>query len=612
MLIERIWRSQPGAYFCISTKSAGGKWRDHFFKRSELRQVAQFIEDNRDKDLYFCPHGFKRPRRLKPYAVPPKLMWSDMDEADPREVSIRPTVAIESSPGRFVGLWMTDREASESANRRLTYMIGADASGWDFTQVLRIPGTTNYKYPSLPRTRILWSDGPEYSLRDIEKQLPNEDDDTCEETDAAEVFKQWEKKIPHWARRELIHGKPRAGTRSEMIWKLEHTLLESGLTTDDAFVLIKSSPWNKFKGRRNEDEQLRRELDKAINEHFKAKKPVAESDGYTWLSTSLADVEEENLDWVWYPYLARGELTILEGDPDQGKSYLAQMVSGALVDGGTLPSPRPPNKDIQGRVAYFDLENSAGTVTKKRLVANGFENLKDYFQEEAPFSIDDEERVEEVYEALERIRPTLVVFDTLNTYIGRADAFKGHEAQQAFIKFKEIAKRFNCAVLVLRHLTKSTKERALYRGQGSIAFAGVARVVLTVGRMPDDDDTRVMAVTKLNLVRKPNALTFTIASLPDTAKDKDRSRFRWGDFVDLAADDILAAPTKSNGHDKKDAIDFLKDVLDDGEMEVTKVESAADKRSLSKRTVQRAADEIGVIRQTKGFGKNKRTYWTLP
>lgn len=615
MIIDRLWKSQPGKYFCLATKNANGKWQEHFFSRSEIGGVREFIEDNKDKDIWFCPHGFSQKRRLKENAVPGSLLWADLDEADPNKIKPRPTIAIESSPGRFVGLWTINGTMTESMNRRLTYLVGADKSGWDFTQVLRIPGTTNYKYQSMPRVRMLWMDGPSYSLKEIENLLPDEEEDegSGEEGDAAEIFKRYEKSLPAWCRRELLNGKPSPGTRSEMIWKIGQTLIESGISREEAFVLLKASPWNKFKGRRGEDQQLRREVDKAVNRHLKGggAQKKEEKNGYKFLMESMDQVEEENIDWIWYPYLARGELTILEGDPGLGKSYLAQMVAGAICDGEKLPAVKKL-PTVSGIVAYFDIENSAGSVTKKRLTENNVKKLSNFFQDEQPFSIDNVERLEEVYEAIEKRRPTLVVFDTLNTYIGKADVHKSSESQQAFGTFRDIAKRFNCSVLVLRHLTKSSKERALYRGQGSIAFAGLARVVMTVGSMPDDPETRVMAVTKINVTRPPKALTFRITALPDTLSSQDRSKFSWGEFVDLTSDDIIGGGEHAGKSDRDDATQFLKDILDDGPLELRKVERMAEARSLSVRTVHRAADEIGVVKKVSGFGKEKHSTWSLP
>jgi hypothetical protein len=617
MLIVRLWRSQPGKYFCISTKSANKEWKDTFFSKSQFGEIADFIETNRDKDIYFCPHGFSERRRKENCSVMPTLLWADLDEANPKEAAIKPTIAIESSPGRYVGLWVIDKPLPDKRiNQRLSYFLGADKGGWDLTQVLRVPATTNYKYTSTPRVRVLWSDGPDYKLSDILKKLPDrEEEEEYSSEEVLKLYREYEKSLPPWVRRELLNGKPSPGKRSEMMWKLVNSLIEAGVSRDDCFTLLRASPWNKFKGR---DDQLRREIEKSTGTKLKSPKKREEeaedNEGeYQFLTKSMAEVEEENTDWIWYPYLARSELSILEGDPGVGKSYLAQIISGSLVEGRRLPTIKKGQKVTQGKVAYFDLENSAGTVTKKRLTGNGFENLTDYFQDEQPFSIDDDNALEAVYRALERIRPTMVVFDTINTYIGKADTYKSSEAQQAFNEFIMIAKRFNCAVVVLRHLTKgggSKGSPAIYRGQGSIAFTGGARMVLTVGRHPEDPETRVMAMTKNNLAPLPPAITYSIIKLPDTLKSQDRSRLKWGEFVDLTSDDILGVVVKQT--EKEDAVDFLNTILAEGPVSVEKIQGVAESRSISWRTVQRSAETMGVVKRQRGFGKDKTSVWSLP
>ena len=627
-IIVRLWKLQPGHFFCISTKARNGDWKDHFFRRSELPKVESFVEEHSDKDLYFCPHGFRKPRRLKKFAEPAKLLWADLDEANPREMEgFTPTVAWESSPGRFAALWVIDEFYTEELNKRLTYHLRADPGGWDITQVLRVPGTTNYKYTSTPKVKLLWADGDSYLVSDLSKRLPKER--SRKTVDAATgIYRKYEKKFSGFVRRELLKGRPQEGKRSEVLWRLVHSLIEAGCSRDEAWELLRVSPWNKFSKRRDGDEQLRREIDKALEQHFSIvddENPRAgerygeeheediDGEEYKYLATSMEDVEIERLDWIWYPYLAKGEVSILEGDPGLGKSYMAQMVAKAIVDGDRLPSVKKSSA-VQGKVAYFDIENAAGSVTKHRLITNGLKNGKDYFQEQEPFSIDDDPEMDKVYEALDRLRPTLVVFDTLNTYIGKSDTHKASETQQAFKKFIDMARRFKCSVLVLRHLTKASRDtKALYRGQGSISFAGLARVVMTVGVSPDDEDTRVMAVTKINVVRAPKALTFTIEALPDTLKERDRSRFVWGDFVDLTADDIIAAPDREERQAQRDEAaaleQWLLEVLDDGPLLQTEVYERASMRNFSAKLVSRAADACGVIRKKLPGGDVR---WILP
>lgn len=630
MILIRIWKDQPGSFFCISTKDRKGTWKDHFFRRSQFKEIPGFIEENLDKDLYWCPHGFNKPRRLKKHAEIPKLLWADLDEIDPRDLDdLMPSVAWESSPGRFAAVWVLGNFMTEDLNRRLTYHLKADPGGWDLTQVLRIPNTTNYKYTSTPRTRLLWSDGPSYTSGQITRHLPKERVERQHDV-ARGVYRKYEKDLSGWVRRELLRGKPKKGKRSEVLWKLTNELIEAGLSSDEAFELLRVSPWNKFTNRRDGDEQLRREIDKALGQHIAVeddeddREPYGtgfeeeDDEPYVFLGRSMKEVEEENIDWIWYPYLARGEVTILEGDPGLGKSYLAQMVAKDICDGRRLPAVKKL-KPVQGKVAYFDIENASATVTKKRLLCNDMQHLENFYQEEEPFTVEDDETLDIVYEAIDKLRPTLCVFDTLNTYIGGGkDTHKASDVQAVFKRFVEIARRFNCSVLVLRHLTKSSKERALYRGQGSIAFSGLARVVLTVGQSPDDPDTRVMAVTKINVTRPPRALTFTIESLPDTLRESDRSRFVWGDFVDFTSDEIIV--NAAVGSDSKreaqrelmDAEAFVLGVLSEGPVEKKKVERAAEARSISKTVLAKAAKALGVVKEKRGFGRKAAWLWGLP
>lgn len=624
MIVDRVWSQQPGDYFFLATKSASGKFREHPFKRSDIKNVGQFLKDNTDKDIYWCVHGFTakcvgsdgQPRRQKEFAVLPKMLWADLDEVDPRKIKPKPTIAIESSPGRYVGLWMTDRTVTESLNRRLTYHLGADHGGWDLTQVLRVPGTHNFKYSSTPRVRMLWDDAPSLKITAIEKLLPDEEE-INEGLNARDIFDKYEKMMKPWLRRELMTQKPPpAGKRSEMIWKIENELLTLGCSKDEAFVVIKSSVWNKFKGRNSEDTQLRRELDKVVSERMKAGLNGSTSLSHKYLVRPMSEVESKNHDWIWYPILARGELTIIEGDPNGGKSWIAQMVGKAICDGDELPEwIKGKNSDpVQGKVAYFDMENSSDTVTKKRLVNNGIRHQENFYQEEEPFSWGDAQRMEGVMEALERLKPTLVVFDTMNTYLGgHVDTGRANSSQEAMFPLKEIAVRFNCAVVVIRHLVKSKKDKsAMHAGQGSIAFAGFARIVATVGKLPDDQDVGCIAVTKCNLAQQPkDALTFEIISLPDTKEDKGRARFKWGELAkNVSSDDIIKTPEKNS--DREDAEAFLRDVLDDGEEDIKKLEVMAEKRGISRRTLQRAAEAVGVVKAVKGFGKDKVSWWSIP
>lgn len=618
-----LWEHQPGDYFFISTKSRSGKWKDHPIKRGNWAKLEELLEEYSDGDLYMCPHGFTSPKRLKENSVDPFLLYADMDEADPREAAIRPTIAIESSPGRYVGYWLTDEPASEDLNRRLAYALGTDISGWDRTQVLRIPGTRNFKYRPARRVKLLWDDGPRYKIAKLEKMLPDvvphvtgDDSDTVRK-----LYTKYENHLTRWARKELLEGNPRTGKRSEILWKLQNELMEAGCSTDEMFHLLWASPWNKFRERHGGEDQLRKEIEKNLARRIAGKtKPESveekKSEGWNPLPKSIAEVERENISWLVPGLLARKELTIVEGDPGLGKSYLVQVIAGLICDGKPIPvldTYTPP----EGKVAYFDTENTASTVTKARLEENGVVNLDRYFQGEDGFSIDDEERWQIVVDRLSEFKPELIVFDTINTYIGSTDTYRSSETQQAMGFFKFLAVSLNCSVILLRHLTKGSGGKAIYRGQGSIAFTGAARIVATVGVIPDDEDIRVVACTKNNLSKPFKSFTYTIESLPNRGPMTNRSRLVWGETVDISSDALISSPTsekrgekeeKPKGPSEKEQAEaMLRQALEeDGIVSVNALLKRAHGRSISRTAMYRAAESMELVRTE---GRRGEFFW---
>jgi len=174
-LLTKVWKSQPGKYIIVSAKE-GTRWREKVFTRpSEAIQWLTSLK--KSTDLYWCPTKFNLPRRLKENSSKVKYLWADLDFIDPRKIKkqLRPTIAWESSPGRYQALWELDKiyepKKVEEINRDLSYTVGADKSGWDLTQVLRVPGTYNNKYKEQPKVKLLWNKNNKYSIDNIKKHL---------------------------------------------------------------------------------------------------------------------------------------------------------------------------------------------------------------------------------------------------------------------------------------------------------------------------------------------------------------------------------------------------------------------------------------------------------
>ena len=277
--LTNIWdyTCQEGDIVFLSTKSQRGTWKDHSleYRRGIRKHIKEWLIDNpaETNDIYFCPLPFRGKKRRKELVNGVNILWSDIDEGSPK---IKPTILWESSPGRLQGLWflsgdtMHPEDAAE-LNKSLTYYMDADKGGWDLTQVLRVPGTLNHKYESLPEVRVLDYDlSRTYTKGSIAKRIGKPElratAPTAEKLGPTfeQIFSKYRRRIPTKVKTLLTQKHVTQGKRSDIIWYLENKLSESGLSAPEIMTCIKASAWNKFKGRGDEDIRLKSEMSSSI------------------------------------------------------------------------------------------------------------------------------------------------------------------------------------------------------------------------------------------------------------------------------------------------------------------------------------------------------------
>ncbi len=145
---------------------------------SEAAQAGQHVADATatGQEVYACAHLLTKPKRIKDNAAPVSALWSDYDREGWPNDAPRPALIVESSPGRWqVYLRLTEAiepTRAELLNKRLTAMVGADPSGYDLTQLLRIPGTVNHKYEGTPAVRLIHEGWEAYNPDELEQMLP--------------------------------------------------------------------------------------------------------------------------------------------------------------------------------------------------------------------------------------------------------------------------------------------------------------------------------------------------------------------------------------------------------------------------------------------------------
>lgn len=615
-----LWSHSPGQYFCISTKSRTGKWRDTFFKRRERRKAIDFIKSKSTCDIYVCPHGFSRPQRLKDFSVDTHWLYADLDECNPKTIDIKPTIAIESSPGRYVGFWLCNNPTKEELNKRLTYHIGSDASGWDRTQVLRVPGTTNYKYKEKPKVKVLWKDGPTYQTKRLERMVPKIKDENNREQggEAQEIYEEYESEFSRQTRKELTNPQVKEGKRSEVLWKLIHECVEIGMKQDEVFTLLWDNGWNKFRDRRGGERMLERQIRKAFGEHVggsakvkRKKKSTKKTKGSFFNLIPMSEVKAENPDWVIHKMIPRGAISMIDGDPGVGKSYFLMWICTHLCAGKRLPFDKSHEPLRPLRVVYFDTENAKGVVTRSRLEDNGMTAFENYFQVEEPFDIDDEEAVIAMEEELiKKNKIDVMIIDPISAYMGKADTNNAKEVRAAFQRINKLAMDNNIAVIVVRHLNKNRSAGALNAGGGSVAFGATVRMLMTIGWHPDEPNVRVVGCTKTSLSLPFGSLGYSIEPLADGMGRKNRSHLIYEGHVDYTSEQILG--TKKVPKDNSDLIaaDLIRERMkrDGDKIDYHSLLNEADTRSISKKSVEQAIIDLGLKKSSIGRGRTRKVY----
>jgi putative DNA primase/helicase len=323
----------------------------------------------------------------------------------------------------------------------------------------------------------------------------------------------------------------------------------------------------------------------------------------------LADVEREETVWLWHERIPLGKLTLVEGDPGLGKSWLTLVLAANITKGWPLPDdgdnpiPREP-----ANVILLSAEDGAGDTIRPRLEDAGADLERVFLltgsKEDPDAGISLERDLDLLDMTAERVKPLLVVVDPLQAYLGAGvDMHRSNETRPVLAALARFAERHGCAVIIVRHLRKASGDKAIYRGMGSIDFTGAARSVLRVGQDPNDEKTRVIVQVKTNLGPMAEGLAFTI----------DAGQFRWLGTSSVTADQMDAPQDEDTKTKLEEAMDFLREELADGPRPSAElIKDARKQLDISERTLKRAKARMGIehYRETTDDGR-ALWYWCL-
>ena len=196
--------------------------------------------------------------------------------------------------------------------------------------------------------------------------------------------------------------------------------------------------------------------------------------------TKASEVKVREIEWLWYPYIPFGKITVVQGDAGDGKSTFVLNLAAMLSRGQPMPftdgTGQPPINII-----YQSSEDDADDTIVPRFISAGGdpERLLFISEKERYLSFSDERLIQAVRQTGAR----LVVLDPLSAYIGEETGINAaNEVRRQFRPLIEIAREQRCAVLIVHHMNKAIGQKAINRAVGSVDIVGAARSVLLVAR----------------------------------------------------------------------------------------------------------------------------------
>jgi RecA-family ATPase len=194
---------------------------------------------------------------------------------------------------------------------------------------------------------------------------------------------------------------------------------------------------------------------------------------------TMRDVKPETVEWLWEPYIPYGKITLLQGDPGDGKTTTATAIAAAVSTGATLPGG---GRTTPSGVIIQNAEDGLADTTIPRLERFGADVDRVYFiDEDESLSLSDE-RIES---AIVRTGARLCILDPIQAYLGGANMNSANGIRSLMKRLGDVAAWTGCAMLLVGHMNKSGG-KSQYRSLGSVDIYAAARSVLTVGRIPQD------------------------------------------------------------------------------------------------------------------------------
>lgn len=313
----------------------------------------------------------------------------------------------------------------------------------------------------------------------------------------------------------------------------------------------------------------------------------------------MEDVVSKEVEWLWYPYIPYGKITIIEGDPGEGKTTLVLKLAAALSRG--LPLPCDDDKEYEPiHIIYQTAEDGIEDTIKPRLEKAGADcsMIRVIDETDKELSMTDDRLEQAIIETGAR----LIILDPIQAYIGATvDMHRANEIRPMLKHLGIIAEKHNCAIILIGHMNKASGSKSTYRGLGSIDIQATARSVLLVARLRDKPNIRIMAHDKSSLAPAGDAIGFEMT--------EDNGMVCIGPY-DITIDELLSG-NEGRGKKKLDiAENFIKEYFGSNKViPSNEIMMEAAKRSIKRNTLLSAKKKLGIT-SDKEKAEDGTIYWT--
>lgn len=308
----------------------------------------------------------------------------------------------------------------------------------------------------------------------------------------------------------------------------------------------------------------------------------------------MSEVQSQEIEWLWYPFIPYGKLTIIQGDPGDGKTTMVLNLAAKLSKGEALDENMKVTEPVN--VIYQTAEDGLADTVKPRLELAGADCERIIVIDESDKSLSMvDERLEQ---AIVRTGARLLILDPIQAHLGGGmDMNRANEARDMTKKLGALAEKTKCAIILIGHMNKASGNKAAYRGMGSIDFFAVARSVLLVGRVEGESNTRAVVQIKNNLAAFGHPKAFALSE----------DGFKWLGDYEITVDEVLGGITpKANKMEQ--AKQMLRELAETQSAVLSnEIFDRANELGISKRTLENAKKELGV--QTRKI--NNAWYWEL-